>query len=144
MTHVTSIELHCTCDVMNTFIVSCRRSKFLPQTTRLFLSPQPLYLYIYIPLDFIFGLFSLNKPLFLMLRLMLSFQIRQDLKKIKSYPRGKGQVENVSSVSPACRKRRLKGAVSRNNRIKRLAPCRCLDGHVKEPYEMSMALGARP
>ena len=37
------------------------------------------------------------------------------------------------------RKRRLNGAVSRNNRIKRLAPCRCLDGHVKEPYEMSMA-----
>ena len=22
--------------------------------------------------------------------------------------------------------------------VKRLAPCRCLDGHVKEPYEMSM------
>ena len=42
------------------------------------------------------------------------------------------------------RKRRLNGAVSRNNRIKRVAPCRCLDGHVKEPYEMSMALGARP
>ena len=37
------------------------------------------------------------------------------------------------------RKRRLNGAVSRNNRIKRLAPCRCLDGHVKEPNEMSMA-----
>ena len=32
----------------------------------------------------------------------------------------------------------------RNNRIKREAPCRCLDGHVKEPYEMSMALGALP
>ena len=27
--------------------------------------------------------------------------------------------------------------------IKRLAPCRCWDGYVKEPYEMSMALGAR-
>ena len=25
--------------------------------------------------------------------------------------------------------------------MKRVAPCRCLDGHVKEPYEMSMALG---
>ena len=48
------------------------------------------------------------------------------------------KVENVSSVSPACRKRRLNWAVSRNNRIKRLAPCRCLEGHV--PYEMSMAL----
>ena len=22
--------------------------------------------------------------------------------------------------------------------------CQCLDGHVEEPYEMSMALGARP
>ena len=44
----------------------------------------------------------------------------------------------------ACRKRRLNGAVSRNNRIKRLALCQCLDGHVKEPYEMYMALGARP
>ena len=28
--------------------------------------------------------------------------------------------------------------------VKRLAPCRCLDGHVKEPYEMPMALGAQP
>ena len=37
------------------------------------------------------------------------------------------------------RKRRLNGAVCRNHRIKRLVPCRCLDGHVKEPYEMSMA-----
>ena len=55
-----------------------------------------------------------------------------------------GLVENVSSVSPTCRKRRLNGSVSRNNCVKRLAPCRCLDGHVKEPYEMSMALGARP
>ena len=25
-----------------------------------------------------------------------------------------------------------------------LAPCRCFDGHVKEPYEMSIAFGARP
>ena len=44
----------------------------------------------------------------------------------------------------ACRKERLNWAVSRNNHIKRLDPCRCLDGHVKEPYEMSMALGALP
>ena len=42
------------------------------------------------------------------------------------------------------RKRRLNGAVCRNHRIKRVVPCRCKDGHVKEPYEMSMALGARP
>ena len=42
------------------------------------------------------------------------------------------------------RKRRLIGAVCRNHRIKRLVLCRCLDGHVKEPCEMSMALGARP
>ena len=39
----------------------------------------------------------------------------------------------MSSVSPACRKRRLNVVVSQNNRIKRLAPNRCLDGHVKEP-----------
>ena len=45
-----------------------------------------------------------------------------------------------SSVSQACRKRRLIGAVCRNHRIKRLVPCRCLDGHVKEPYEMSIQL----
>ena len=53
-----------------------------------------------------------------------------------------GQVENVSSVSPVCRKRRLYGSVSRNNRTKGLAPCRSLDGHVKEPYEVSLAWGA--
>ena len=28
--------------------------------------------------------------------------------------------------------------------VKRLTLCRCLDRHVKEPYEMSMVLGARP
>ena len=33
--------------------------------------------------------------------------------------------------------------VCRNHRIKR-APCRSLDGHVKEPYEKSMAFGAQP
>ena len=54
------------------------------------------------------------------------------------------EVENTYSVSPACRKRRLNGAVCRNHRIKRVDPCRCLDGHVKEPHEISMALGARP
>ena len=43
-----------------------------------------------------------------------------------------------------CRKRGLIGAVCLNHRIKRLVPCRCLDGHIKEPYEMSMALEARP
>ena len=37
------------------------------------------------------------------------------------------------------RKRRLNGAVCRNHRIKRVVPCRCLDGHVKEPCETSMA-----
>ena len=46
--------------------------------------------------------------------------------------------------NPACRKRRLNGAVIRNNCIKRVTPCWCLDVHVKEPYEMSIALGARP
>ena len=48
------------------------------------------------------------------------------------------------NVSQACRKRRLNGAVYQNNHIKRVVPCRCFDGHVKEPFEMSMALGARP
>ena len=42
------------------------------------------------------------------------------------------------------RVRQLIGAVCRNHCIKRVVPFRCLDGHVKEPYEMSMALGARP
>ena len=44
----------------------------------------------------------------------------------------------MSSVSPACRKGdliwRFLGIT-----VKRVAPCRCLDGHVKEPYGMSMA-----
>ena len=40
--------------------------------------------------------------------------------------------------------RRLIGAVCRNHRIKRFVPCRCLDGHVKESFEMSMAFGAGP
>ena len=44
---------------------------------------------------------------------------------------------------PAYRKRRLNWAVSRNKRIKKMAPCRLLDGHVKEPNEMYIALGAR-
>ena len=51
-------------------------------------------------------------------------------------PKGTGpgvrrsKVENVSSVSPACHKRRLNRVASRNNRIKRLTWCLCLDGHV--------------
>ena len=44
-----------------------------------------------------------------------------------AYPPGSpvrtpGFVENVSSVSPACRKRRLIGAVCRNNRKKNVGP----------------------
>ena len=50
----------------------------------------------------------------------------------------------MSTISSAFCKKRLNGAVSRNNPIKRMAPCQCLDGHVKEPYKISMALGARP
>ena len=46
-------------------------------------------------------------------------------------------VLGISSVS-------LNVSVSRNNRIKRVVPCQCLDGHVKEPYEMYIAFGARP
>ena len=45
---------------------------------------------------------------------------------------------------PSVSLKATKGAVCRNHRIKRLVPCRSLDGHVKESYEMSMALGARP
>ena len=46
-----------------------------------------------------------------------------------------GQVENVSSVSPACRKRRLIGAMCRDHRVKRVVPCWCLDrtGTLKDP-----------
>ena len=33
----------------------------------------------------------------------------------------------------------VNGAVSRNNRMKRVVPCRYLDGYVKENYEMCMA-----
>ena len=58
--------------------------------------------------------------------------------------RGGGEVENVSYVTQAFRKKLQNGAVSWNNRIKRLVPCQCLGGHVKEPYEMSLAVGARP
>ena len=44
-------------------------------------------------------------------------------------------LENFTpSVSPACRKMRLKGTISRNNR-KKDALVSVLDGHVKEPYE---------
>ena len=56
-------------------------------------------------------------------------------KRVKS-PWGPGgggvKVENVSSVSPACRKRRLIGAVCRN--IKRLVPCRCLDDGILRKF----------
>ena len=44
----------------------------------------------------------------------------------------------------ARRKRRLNWGGFLGITIKRFAPYRCLGGHVKEPYEMSMALGARP
>ena len=43
------------------------------------------------------------------------------------------QVENTSSVSPACHKRRLNGAMCRNHRIKRVFPCRCMMGTLKNP-----------
>ena len=52
--------------------------------------------------------------------------------------------EYVLRISPWCRKRRLNGAVCRNHRMKRVVKCRCLDGHVKETYEMSLTFGARP
>ena len=43
------------------------------------------------------------------------------------------KVGNTSSVSPACRKRRLNMAVCRNHRIKRVVPCRCRTGTLKNP-----------
>ena len=43
------------------------------------------------------------------------------------------KVENTSSVSPACRKRRLNGVVCRNHRIKRVDPCRSKTGTLKNP-----------
>ena len=43
------------------------------------------------------------------------------------------KVENTSSVSPGCRNRRLNGAVCRNYRIKRVVPCRCRTGTLKNP-----------
>ena len=42
-------------------------------------------------------------------------------------------VKNTSSVSPACRKRGLNGAMCRNHRNKRVAPCRCVRGTLKNP-----------
>ena len=69
----------------------------------------------------------------------------------KSPLRRAGDKDVCSTLTPgvltgvqACRKRRLNGAVSQNSRIKMVVPCRCLDGHVKEPYDMSMVLRARP
>ena len=38
------------------------------------------------------------------------------------------------------RKKRLNKAVCRNHRIKRVVPCRCLNGHVKEPCECLLCL----
>ena len=32
----------------------------------------------------------------------------------------------------------------KDHRIKRVVLCLCWDGHVEDPYEMSMALGGRP
>ena len=46
---------------------------------------------------------------------------------------GGGSVEIVSSVSPACRKRRLNGAVSRNNRIKRWPRVGAWTGMLRKP-----------
>ena len=43
------------------------------------------------------------------------------------------KVKNISSVSPACRKRRLNGAVCWNHHIKRVVPCWCRTGTLKNP-----------
>ena len=66
---------------------------------------------------------------------------RFDTKLVVKVPRegGGGKSRMCPPYPQRDRKRRLIGAVCRNHRIKRVVPCRCLDGHVKEPYEMSMA-----
>ena len=46
---------------------------------------------------------------------------------------GPSAYENVSYVSPACRKRRLTGAVCLNHCIKRLVPCGAWTGTSKNP-----------
>ena len=44
-----------------------------------------------------------------------------------------GLSRETSSVSPACRKRRLNWAVCRNHRTKWVVPCRCRTGTLKRP-----------
>ena len=73
-------------------------------------------------------------------RLLWCVRWQQSLNKAKTlmsyiwhYIRGMFCVENTSSVSPACCKRRLNGAVCRNHRIKRVVPCRCRTGTLKNP-----------
>ena len=53
------------------------------------------------------------------------------------YVHENSHIENTNYTIPtnidiSCRKRRLNGADSRNNRIQRVAPCRCFDGHIQE------------
>ena len=56
----------------------------------------------------------------------------------------RGFKSRVYSVSPCVSENATKMGRFLGITVKRLTLCRCLDGHVKEPYEMSMALGARP
>ena len=52
--------------------------------------------------------------------------------------------KNMSSVSPCATSKATEIGRCLGITVKRLAPCRCLGGHIKEPYEISMALGAWP
>ena len=63
-----------------------------------------------------------------------------DLSKINPSPVGtRGLKTRICPPYPHARhKRRLKGRFL-GITLKRLAPYRCLDGHLKEPYEMPMA-----
>ena len=55
------------------------------------------------------------------------------LSPLEDAGRLKSRIIYISSVSPACCKRRLNGAVCRNHRIKRVVPCRCRTGTLKNP-----------
>ena len=84
----------------------------------------------------IFAIFTLYNP---PVRVKTQKNYFDHIKAIPSV-RARGYKLRMCSPYPQRdRKRRLIGAVCRNHRIKRVVPCRCLNGHVKEPYEMSMA-----
>ena len=62
-------------------------------------------------------------------------------KCLSSIPRGDPGFKSrmCPSYLHACRKKATKMGRFLGITVKRGIPCRCLDGHVKQPYEMSMA-----